>query len=180
MYGPVDVQEVVVEVAEALAMAQQADKCLCLFDQFYPVLVMDDSLFLSASGAINTANDTKISYSSMNDSQDSIFGTPHHPCSAIFASDENKAVNLGADSNDLSFKNLFDVTRRKRQRSESFSMDVELEGPCGKSESEQEKAAQVTDPWWPSSLAVRLLLSKADVLIPSQGYSGEVMSCLNG
>ena len=142
------------------------------------MLLADDTVFLSASGGTDATD----SFTSIHDSQDIFFDPEYqsqrHFDPVSFVRNEKKHGKADGVSNNLRFENLHKLTRRKRLRSDSFSTDVNDADGESKSGQEQGVGVYFHDPWWPSSLAARLLLSKADVLIPSQGYNDEVMSCL--
>ncbi|GFR74661.1 fanconi anemia group G protein, partial [Elysia marginata] len=166
---PVDVQEIVVEAAEALALAKQTEQCLRLVEKFLPVFAANDTIYLSSS---NLA-DSNISGAGLNDSQDSLLGSQLNiespRCSVSLQREREKLERVDSFSKSHEFENLCISTQRKRLRSSSFLMDDD--------ERSQHKGPG-KDRWWSSSLVVRLLLSKADVLIPNEGYSEGVIRCL--
>ncbi|GFO03613.1 fanconi anemia group g protein [Plakobranchus ocellatus] len=184
----VPVQEVVVEAAEVSACAHQVDQCLSLFDQFYPVLVADNTLPRSPENPSWTRSSCG---SPGNSSQDILFSpcqAEDRHCASSFP--ENNAPGTfetvyvggsGSSSTAKPFENLCDLTRRKRLRSDSVPRyeSWRHEKKSGHQDGQSELERDENNPWWSSSLAIRLLLSKADVLLSVQGYSDEVMSCLN-
>lgn len=170
-----DVKELVVETTETLALAQRNSECLLLCDEFYPILSTDSTLaLLSQHMELHTHKEDSahslnslFSLSQHSESPDEIINCSleHQASSSSFSpSTKHKSIDSVCLTSGI-LGNLSSLSR-KRNRSTSFDKDADSHKNIDE------------DIWSSKCLPVRLLLSKADALVATQGYTDEILACL--
>ncbi|XP_059143484.1 uncharacterized protein LOC131930845 [Physella acuta] len=159
--------DIVVETAEALAMAQHYDECIVLCDRFHNTFTTDDTfskLSFNAAKKVHPGNSSNAASPDLPYSQDSLFST---------SQDADLLESQPDSEKDTFFKDqtLFLTTKlASRKRLRHSSGDREQLGEKSSSKDTEEFHFQM--------LNTRLMLSKADSLVANQGYSDEMMGCL--
>lgn len=166
-----DVKELVVETTETLALAQRNSECLLLCDEIYPILSTDSTLPLLSQNTHKEDSahslNSLFSLSQHSESPDEIINCSleHQASSSSFSpSTKHKSIDSVCLTSGI-LGNLSSLSR-KRNRSTSFDKDTDSHKNIDE------------DIWSSKCLPVRLLLSKADALVATQGYTDEILACL--